>query len=266
MITTSLRPYISANKLFPVTTMAEQPQGNPIVHHLGFDDLPNELKLHILRYALALGEETIHAYDYHYLEAEACLNVIGLFLTNKAMHDIASEVYYSSNTFVIERSFDTRPGYGAGQFTFRYPSFKFGHFVRKLELRLAIWTLGITSTDELLQPERSKRKGHGKYLASYDLATLMHRRLGPAYHNADWQAYFPRLDLLSLKLSEASCLDSATNASIRGLPEHAAIAISPKRVNVKVEPIACSGILCGGNCEEIIRGTIRSMVQLRADA
>ena len=93
------------------------------MYHLGFDDLPNELKLHTLKYALT-SKKPLSAKNHPDLEARLGLNVDGLFLTNKAMHALAAEVYYSSNTFIVERSYgtdDIRIGYDEGNYSFHYP-------------------------------------------------------------------------------------------------------------------------------------------------
>jgi len=263
------------NKTPPLTRMAEQPQYIPKVYHRGFDDLPNELKLHILKYAL-MSERPVTAKSYPDLEARLGINVDGLFLTNKAMHALAAEVYYSSNTFIVERSYgtdDIRIVYDEGNYSFHYPPYKFGHFVGRLRLQLDVHPYYTRSTEKLLERTHSGRSWCSGWTPRFsDWLTPMRPREYLEDDGTEWQAHFPNLDELNIELnvrfSSSSCLTDSTKAHLKGLPEHALIDLSPKKVEIIVDNFPCQqgaryGEPCKGDCAGIIRNTVRSMVRLR---
>jgi hypothetical protein len=80
----------------------------PDERRLGFDDLANELKLHILSFAL-VHPEPITVHNHREVEDAYDTNLEGLIRTSHAVRARACEVYYSSNTFIIQRSYGDDP-------------------------------------------------------------------------------------------------------------------------------------------------------------
>jgi hypothetical protein len=249
--------------LFAMNTPSRQLPGRP---HSNFDDLPTELKLHILQYALT-SHAPVGILDHHDWEDQDTSNFVGLLLTSKAMRALANEVYYSSNTFVIQRSYGagpTRLGAGAGKYIFRYPPFGWGHFVRTLEMRIELPVVIANRNLELLGPSPPERaRGRGALLYNDWLILLRLRASSAADDSTSWQAHFPRLDMLSVSFGVTSCFTLETRASMKGLPEHATIDLRPKKVEVSAENCPCHH--CIEDCGTVICSAVRSMVQLRSD-
>jgi hypothetical protein len=106
------------------------PDERPIRARTGFDTLPDELKLHILTYALT-NKRLILARNHK--SVEEGLNLPSLLLVSKRMRALAAQVYYSCNTFVIRRSTRSwRSLFLGDHYKWCYPPFAYGLHVRKL--------------------------------------------------------------------------------------------------------------------------------------
>jgi hypothetical protein len=204
---------------------------------IGFDDLPDELKVHILKYAL-ITDETITAKSYR--NPEGCLNIYALLLTNKRTHTLAAQVYYGSNTFIIERK-DVgyeEPWCGTRD-RFRYPPFAFGLWVRKLELRLSVGTRA-DSTRQLLQPCESiyapnewltLLRPWEAVFVGYDVAG--NRVESRQASHAHWQTHFPKLDALKVRITGDTRLSADEKQVFHDIPRHATIDLRPKSFRVE---------------------------------
>jgi hypothetical protein len=169
---------------------------------VGFDTLPNELKLAILVYALTT-KRPILARNHNVIEED--LNLPNLLLVSKRMHDLAAYVYYSCNTFVIRRSSRSWKKLHLGDdYKWRYPPFVYGPYIRKLMVQLQLF---------------SSIDGAGRCLkssAENDWLVLLRPRVAvDAAHEAadsiapqqagkeDWQTHFPEPTELTVRMDSS---------------------------------------------------------------
>lgn len=239
----------------------------PDERRLGFDDLPNELKLYILSFAL-VHPEPITVHNHRGIEDADVTNLEGLICTNHATRALAREVYYNSNTFIVQRSYGNdvhRLGYGDGEFIFRYPTAAFGRLARRLELWISA-SLYASTTSELLaySSSRSQRQRGGP---CYNDWLILLRPLAPGEkHNAGWQAHFPHLDVLCVTIAVDGCFarNEHTGNIIEDLPLHSSINIRPRRLDLEMD--GSQFCTCNLELETTLLDKIRSMIKLRSDS
>ncbi|KAF2875716.1 hypothetical protein BDV95DRAFT_615702 [Massariosphaeria phaeospora] len=106
-------------------------------HRSGWTALPTELKLSILRLRLVLAKPITSTT--HLSHAKRAL--LPLALVDRETHALATETYYTLNTFVVAGSKRER--------MVAYPNPAIGHLVRRLEVRLYVEPIGsMTRADE----------------------------------------------------------------------------------------------------------------------
>lgn len=226
---------------------------------VGFDALPDELKVQILTYALSTNK-FIMARNHKAIEEG--LNLPTLLLVNKRMHALAAQVYYSGNTFVVRRS-----GVSWGHVTpgaddkWRFPPFVFGSHVRKLVIQLELYRR-IDNATQCLEP-------------SFENDWLVLLRPRPAHKAAtpnapqqageqDWQTRFPKLTELTVRLSTSLHLHLQINSdsdeyrrALLDLPNKATVVLQPKFLKLENESSAEI------RSSDPMHGAIHKMVKLR---
>ncbi|KAI4665947.1 uncharacterized protein J4E78_003412 [Alternaria triticimaculans] len=249
------RPVLQSNELglpLPINI----PSGGTRV---GFDALPDELKVQILTYALSTNKYIMAR---NHKAIEKGLNLPTLLLVNKRMHALAAQVYYSGNTFVVRRS-----GVSWGHVTpgaddkWRFPPFVFGSHVRKLVIQLELYRR-IDNAAQCLEPSLEN-----------DWLVLLRPR--PAHKAAtlnapqqaggqDWQNQFPKLSELTVRLSTSLSLhlqinsDSAQDRrALLDLPNKATVVLQPKLLRLQND----SGAELRSS--DPMHGAIHNMVKLR---
>jgi len=226
---------------------------------VGFDALPDELKVQILTYALSTNK-FIMARNHKAIEEG--LNLPTLLLVNKRMHALAAQVYYSGNTFVVRRS-----GVSWGHVTpgaddkWRFPPFVFGSHVRKLVIQLELYNR-IDDAAQCLEP-------------SFENDWLVLLRPRPVHKAAtpnapqqaggqDWQTRFPKLTELTVRLSTSLHLHLQINSdsdeyrrALLDLPNKATVVLQPKFLKLENESSAEI------RSSDPMHGAIHKMVKLR---
>jgi hypothetical protein len=238
----------------------------PDERRLGFDDLPNELKLHILSFAL-VHPEPITVHNHSEVEDEDVTKLAGLIRTSHAVRALAREVYYSSNTLIVQRSYGDNPfrlGYGDGEFKFRYPPAVFGHFVQRLQLSI-LASIDATTTSELLAFSSSRMQRQRGALGYNDWLILLRPLSSGAKHNSGWQAHFPHLDVLCLTIAVDGCFERNEHMRniIEDLQQQFSIDIRPRKMDLEMD--GSQFCACHPECETKLLDTIRSMIKLRSD-
>jgi len=226
---------------------------------VGFDALPDELKVQILTYALSTKK---HITARNHQAIEEGLNLPTLLLVNKRMHALAAQVYYSDNTFVIRRSGVSWGHVARGDDDkWRFPPFVFGSHVRKLVIQLELYSR-IENAAQCLEPSFEN-----------DWLVLLRPRSAhkAAIPNApqqaggqDWQTQFPKLSELTVRLSSSLSLHLQINSdsaeyrrALLDLPNKATIVLQPKLLRLEND----SGAEIGSS--DPMHGAIHNMVKLR---
>jgi hypothetical protein len=209
-----------------------------------FAYLPTELKLEILGKLLlapcAISARS-HACNYGRL-------LIGVSLANKEVYHLATELYYSENTFSIARSslqlVENEDDEDDEEF--RFPNFAHGKQVRKLELHIELHT-ELPNTEYLfyipthryinrkpvqllalarpLLPQREKthRTFSGQDITRWSTTRNRH---------TSWQRHFTSLQELKIVVNTHLCLGSLARIVLEQLPDLARVHLRAKSVSV----------------------------------
>ncbi|KAF2686062.1 hypothetical protein K458DRAFT_208141 [Lentithecium fluviatile CBS 122367] len=239
-------------------------------------DLPVELILHILKFRLVVANPvTAQTHSIHFRR------LYSIFRTNRALHRLATEVYYGSNTFVMSRLC----GIISSNRVFYLPPPADGLHIRKLELRVDISIemyadMGqiFAAPTDLLYLMRPHRHVKPRWLEmSNKFAVPSWPAMPPRPVITDWQDLFPALQDLSIIISGIPCMSNGTKRAFKSLAEHACIDLRPMRVDVKAVGVQCSqekrhsvpslsdDEQCDGSCAAVVRDTIVAMVRIRAE-
>ncbi|KAF2125681.1 hypothetical protein P153DRAFT_91253 [Dothidotthia symphoricarpi CBS 119687] len=250
-----------------------------------WDELPLELKLRVLEERLLLSRP-LHPST---VENHVKRALLPLVLSNKEIRLLATEAFYSKNSFVARRfrrrEYDEFPDISP----FCYPNATIGPFVRKLEVHLIINT-SISSVQGMLTSDLDWR-----YLLRPNEGVMPEpkRMKHESFNNAwtpqttRWQDCLPNLlDLkivLTVKasirlLEKCTCMTLHGNGGMRTNPplaadfperlKHTHIPIRAKKVEVIVEGMDCDDWNVehqqsefGSRCADIVANTIRSKIQ-----
>jgi hypothetical protein len=239
------------------------PDERPTHARTGFDTLPDELKLHILTYALTTKRLILAR---NHKGVEEGLNLPSLLLVNRRMRALAAQVYYSCNTFVIRRSSRSwRNLLLRDSYKWRYPPFAYGFHVRKLVVQLQLLSR-IDSAGRCL--ESSPENDWLVLLRPRHAVLVSSTAAGPVAlqlaEREDWQSYFPRLTELTIRLSSSLSLhlqleqdEDEYKQALHDLPNQATIMLQPKLLKLEND----MGVdICSS---DPIYGAIRKMVKLR---
>ncbi|KAL6704104.1 hypothetical protein ACN47E_008767 [Coniothyrium glycines] len=237
--------------------------------HDSLSDLPDELKVIILKFVL-VEHEPVRAPVCHSAISPTFISVL---LTCKALHGLAAEVYYGSNTFVIRwtcgdllqlssTSCDNKVG-------FRYPPYAYGHLVRTLRLEVEIGPALETVT------KLYTANVYNRYGVPYvkDWCRLLRPRKVYSTRNAnvprpDWHDHFPRLEKVEFLVLKWSRFSWSRNHSpfaelCQKLSSHSMIHLQPRRVEIEFVSDLCCAV--EQDYREIFSDMIRSMINLRED-
>ncbi|KAF2824725.1 hypothetical protein CC86DRAFT_383515 [Ophiobolus disseminans] len=243
----------------------------------GFNDLPDEIKITILRYAFNVSRITpmyAHLFGNRSL-IRCCARV------DKKMYGIAKETYYGDNTLIVQRQYllgayrndEKAPTATAMNSIIRVPNTSVARWVRRLEMRLTIEETQKWESDWLGQAryEDLQREGPLAIQMQRDLGVLLRPRDDFGYRTV-WQENLTALKELRVVFTyKDHAICSFKNLS-KDLAKHFAIDLKQERVEVLVEtrtsdenmPHECRSLHDYRLAAEHLACAIKALVKLRS--
>ena len=243
-------------------TPSAGPPAMPMSTFHPFSQLPEELKLHILRERLVLPRP-ISAISH----ASNSIRLLHpLALANKALNNLTITVYYGENTFFIQHcSTKWRPSMQriGTEKMFCYPNTAIGIWVCKIEVRIIIQSKVLYDT----------RSDDIHYINSqWPYLLVDHTKTNQLAACVTWQQSFPKLREMKVVVDFGfdfhvqSCLVKIYDTFMSRLKQHS-IEIRARQVEAEVNGVSCEKKcnrwrkLCNKRCAENVKKAIEDMIK-----